>query len=66
MEQMTQTNAASAEASATAGEALNTQARCSLHTVEQLERQVGVAAPAADAPTRRRTDADPPLLQTAA
>ena len=31
MEQMTQNNASSAEASATAGEALNTQARQSLH-----------------------------------
>ena len=41
MEQMTQNNASSAEASATAGEALNTQARLSLATVEQLERLVG-------------------------
>ena len=65
MEQMTQNNAASAEASATAGEALNTQARRSLHTVEHLEHLVGGAA-AADHPTRRPADADPPLLQTAA
>lgn len=41
MEQMTQNNAASAEASATAGEALNTQAQLSLATVEQLEVLVG-------------------------
>ena len=41
MEQMTQTNAASAEASATAGEALNAQARQSIATVEQLETLVG-------------------------
>ena len=54
MEQMTQNNASSAEASATAGEALNTQARQSIATVEQLERLVGqadasLAAPALDA-----------------
>ncbi len=41
MEQMTQSNAASAEASATAGDALNAQARQSLLTVEQLEALVG-------------------------
>jgi methyl-accepting chemotaxis protein len=43
MEQMTQTNASSAEASATAGEALNQQARQSLTTVAQLEQLVGRA-----------------------
>ena len=43
MEQMTQSNASSAEASATAGEALSTQARLSLATVEELERLVGQA-----------------------
>jgi methyl-accepting chemotaxis protein/methyl-accepting chemotaxis protein-1 (serine sensor receptor) len=57
MEQMTQSNAASAEASATAGDALNTQARESLATVEQLEALVGhnrvSAAMAAAAPVER-------------
>jgi methyl-accepting chemotaxis protein/methyl-accepting chemotaxis protein-1 (serine sensor receptor) len=50
MEQMTQNNAASAEASATAGAALNTQARLSLATVDELERLVGetAALPSAD------------------
>ena len=41
MEQMTQNNASSAEASATAGEALNVQARKSIQAVEQLEALVG-------------------------
>ncbi len=41
MEQMTQNNASSAEASATAGEALNLQARKSLQAVQQLEALVG-------------------------
>jgi methyl-accepting chemotaxis protein/methyl-accepting chemotaxis protein-1 (serine sensor receptor) len=51
MEQMTQSNAASAEASATAGDALNAQARQSLLTVEQLEALVGhTAAPVAGMP----------------
>ena len=50
MEQMTQNNASSAEASATAGEALNTQARLSLATVEQLEQLVGHSDAVAFAP----------------
>jgi methyl-accepting chemotaxis protein/methyl-accepting chemotaxis protein-1 (serine sensor receptor) len=47
MEQMTQTNASSAEASAAAGDALNRQARASLVTVEQLEALVGQRSAAA-------------------
>ena len=67
MEQMTQNNASSAEASATAGDALNTQARLSLTTVEQLERLVGhSAAPAASAPALDAFADDPQPLRRAA
>jgi methyl-accepting chemotaxis protein len=67
MEQMTQNNASSAEASATAGDALNTQARLSLTTVEQLERLVGHSdAPAASAPALDAfADAPQPLRRAA-
>jgi len=67
MEQMTQNNASSAEASATAGDALNTQARLSLTTVEQLERLVGHSdAPAASAPALDAFADDPQPLRRAA
>jgi methyl-accepting chemotaxis protein/methyl-accepting chemotaxis protein-1 (serine sensor receptor) len=67
MEQMTQTNASSAEASATAGEALNTQARLSLATVEQLEALVGHAdAAGLPAPVADLAPADRVSLRRAA
>ena len=60
MEQMTQSNAASAEASATAGDALNVQARETLAIVEQLDVLVGrsdgfgaAGAPSAESETLR-------------
>jgi hypothetical protein len=68
MEEMTQTNASTAEASAGAGETLNTEARESLAIVERLEALVGQGggAPAEEAGRQPAADDAPEISNRAA